>query len=353
MFETMDLCDGCKACKRECPTGVDMSRMKIEFLHHYRTRHGLSWKDRILAYLPRYAPWASRLAFLANLANHRRLAGLRQRLVGFTAQRPLPRWRWSTFRGVKPSTERGREVVLFADTFSTYFEPDVARDAADVLTAFGYRVITPRAADRGRPLCCGRTFLNSGLVDEAKVEARRVFDSLAPYLARGIPIIGLEPSCLLTLRDEFTTLLPPAEATLLAGKAFLFEEFLAAEQAADRIKVRLRPLPYEIALVHGHCHQKAFGLMKSVAEVVGWVPDLAVEMVETGCCGMAGSFGYEAEHFDVSMKMAELDLLPAARATTDEVAIVADGTSCRHQIRDGAGREAVHAAMLLESALEQ
>ena len=353
MFETMDLCVGCKACKRECPTGVDMSRMKTEFLHHYRKRHGLSWKDRIVAYVPRYAPWAARLAFLANLANHRSLAGLRQRLLGFTAQRPLPRWRRSIFRGVAPSTNRGREVVLFADTFSTYFEPDVARDAADVLTAFGYRVITPRAADRGRPLCCGRTFLNSGLVDEARIEARRVFDSLAPFLARGIPVVGLEPSCLLTLRDEFAALLPPAEAALLAEKAFLFEEFLAAERAADRLKVRLRPLPYELALVHGHCHQKAFGLMETMAEVVNWVPDLTVETVETGCCGMAGSFGYEAEHYDISMQMAELGLLPAIRAAHEYTLVVADGTSCRRQIADGTGRVAWHTARVLAGALRR
>ena len=306
-----------------------------------------------MAQLPRYAPWASRLALLANLPNHRRLAGLRQRLLGFAAQRELPRWRRSIFRGVPKSAKRGREVVLFADTFSTYFEPDVAHDAVAVLTAFGYRVITPRAADRGRPLCCGRTFLNSGLVDEARFEARRVFDGLAPYLARGLPVVGLEPSCLLTLRDEFAALLPPAEAALQADKAVLFEEFLAAERAAGRLKVRLRPLPYELALVHGHCHQKAFGLMQTVAEVVDWVPDLTVETVETGCCGMAGSFGYEAEHYETSMRMGELGLLPAIRAAHEYTLVVADGTSCRRQIADGTGRQAWHTARVLAGALRR
>jgi Fe-S oxidoreductase len=180
-----------------------------------------------------------------------------------------------------------------------------------------------------------------------------VFDTLAPYLARGVPVVGLEPSCLLTMRDEFATLLPPAEAALLAEKAFLFEEFLVAERAADRIEVRLRPLPYELALVHGHCHQKAFGLMETVAEVVDWVPDLTVETVETGCCGMAGSFGYEAEHYETSMQMAELGLLPAIRAAHEYTLVVADGTSCRRQIADGTGRVAWHTARVLASALRR
>ena len=204
LYETMDLCVGCKACKRECPTGVDVYRMKIEFLSAYRERWGLTWRDRIIAWLPRYAPWAARFAPVANSVNlgwPGRL--LRKSLLGFTARRPLPAWRRRIFRGADERAQEGPEVVLLVDTFNTYFEPETAKAALSVLNAAGYRVVTPRPVRGGRPLCCGRTFLNAGLVDEARTEARRVIETLKPYVERGVPIVGLEPSCLLTLRDEF------------------------------------------------------------------------------------------------------------------------------------------------------
>jgi FAD/FMN-containing dehydrogenase/Fe-S oxidoreductase len=356
MYETMDLCVGCKACKRECPTGVDLYRMKIEFLNHYRARWGLTWRDRLIAYLPRYAPWAARLSLLANASNQGRLLPqLRERLLGFTAKRRLPVWRRDIFRGVDTVGgvgEQGREVVLLVDTFNTYFEPETATAAVNVLTAAGYAVVTPQAIDSHRPLCCGRTFLNTGLLDEAKVEARRVLATLAPYVERGVPIVGLEPSCLLTLRDEFIALLPGEATAALAKNAMLFEEFLSAERKSGRLKLSLKPLRQRRVLLHGHCHQKAFGLMASVEEVLRWIPELEVESVDSGCCGLAGSFGYEAEHYETSMKMAELSLLPAVRRANEQTLIVADGTSCRHQIHDGAGRAGLHAARVLELALK-
>ncbi|HEY5290807.1 MAG TPA: heterodisulfide reductase-related iron-sulfur binding cluster, partial [Burkholderiales bacterium] len=259
-----------------------------------------------------------------------------------------------------------REVVLLVDTFNNYFEPDNARAALAVLEAAGYRVHLARAADdqneNARPLCCGRTFLASGLVDEARVEARRTVEALQPYVERGLPIIGLEPSCLYTLRDEFKSMLPGANTKALAARAVLFEEFLAAEHQAGRLKLKLRPLPQKKALLHGHCHQKAFGAMSQVAQVLGLVPDLIVETVESSCCGMAGAFGYEAGHYEVSMNMAEAALLPALRKAGADTLLVADGTSCRHQIHDGlrtgegpprsaAQREAVHVAQVLARAL--
>src|SRR5262249_29660314 len=206
------------------------------------------------------------------------------------------------------SAGNGRRVVLLVDTFSRYFEPENAHAAHAVLRAAGYDVQLPRAADGGRPLCCGRTFLASGLVDEARTEARRMVDALRPALAQGIPIIGLEPSCLLGLRDEFLSMLPGGDAAKLAGNACLFEEFLAREAAAGRLNLALKPLPQKKAFLHGHCHQKAFAVMPDVQRVLALVPGLAVEVVESSCCGMAGSFGYDAAHYDVSMKMAELSL---------------------------------------------
>jgi FAD/FMN-containing dehydrogenase/Fe-S oxidoreductase len=356
MRDTMDLCVSCKGCKRECPTGVDMARMKIEFLHHYHRRHGLKLKDRLIAWLPRYAPWGVRLGFLLNLRD--RLPGLpwlSEKLLGYSARRPLPRWRRDVFNpeqeSEKITSANGAEVVLLIDTFTNYFEPDNARAALAVLQAAGYCVHLPQALDGDRPLCCGRTFLYAGLVEEAQTEARRLLDAIRPYVERGLPVIGLEPSCLLTLRDEFKVMRLGAEADRLATQSLLFEEFLAREQAAGRLQLNLQPLAAKRALLHGHCHQKAFGAMTAVQDVLRLVPGLEVQVVESSCCGMAGAFGYQASHYDVSMQMGELNLLPAVRAAEPDTLIVADGTSCRQQIRDGAQREALHVARVLEQAL--
>lgn len=340
--EALDLCVSCKGCKRECPTGVDMARMKIEFKAQYQKRHGLALRDRVIAYLPRYAPFVAAVAPFANLAT--RYFG---RFGGFTDRRPLPSWR--TDRPIDaPPTGDGRDVVLLVDTFNRYFEPENARATVRVLQAAGYRVQLAQPVGGGRPLCCGRTFLSAGLVDEARVEARRVLSALEPWIARGVPVIGLEPSCLLTLRDEYRVLLPGTE--MLAKKAFLLEEFLANEADAGRLQLKLKPVA-AAALLHGHCHQKAFGAMGAVERVLRLVPDLKVETVESSCCGMAGSFGYEAEHYEMSMKMGEASLLPAVRNASADTLVVADGTSCRHQIGHGAGRQAIHAARVLEQAL--
>jgi len=221
-----------------------------------------------------------------------------------------------------------------------------------VLEAGGYRVRLAHATDRGRPLCCGRTFLAVGMVEEARREAQRMLAALGPYVERGLPIVGLEPSCLLTLRDEYLVLgLDERLAGALAERAKLFEEFLAEELDAGGLTLPLRPISDPRALVHGHCHQKAFAAMPAVQRALGLVPGLEVEVVESSCCGMAGAFGYEAEHFDVSVKMAEASLLPKVRAAPPSTVIVADGVSCRHQIRDGTGRRAVHVARVLERAL--
>ena len=348
MFDTLALCVSCKGCRRECPTGVDMAKMKIEFLHHYHARHGYSLRDRLVAFLPRYAPLASRFAGVANA--YQRIG---KRAIGFAAQRSLPKWRRAFLKSLRSWSSEGKagEVVLFVDTFSNYFEPENARAALAVLDRAGYGVHIARPVDGSRPLCCGRTFLAAGMVDEARAEARRVLAALAPYVQRGVAVVGLEPSCLLGLRDEFKAMLPGSETDALAEHALLLEEFLTREKESGRLDLQLKPLPEKRALLHGHCHQKAFGAMPAVQRALALVPELKVETIESSCCGMAGSFGYEAEHYAVSMKMAELALLPKVRPTGEEVLVVADGTSCRHQIADGAAREAVHVAQVLARAL--
>ena len=239
--------------------------------------------------------------------------------------------------------------MLFADTFTTWFEPENARAAERVLKAAGYRVHHPVTAG-GRAPCCGRTYLAAGMVEEAKAEALRFLDAVAPAVAAGVPIVGLEPSCLLTLRDEFDALLPGKG--LSREQALLFEEFLEKARNEDRFELKLKPLPWHEARVHGHCHQKAFDAMGAVAACLDMVPDLEHRTIASSCCGMAGAFGYDAAHYETSMAMAELSLLPAVRETDPETTvIVANGTSCRHQIMDGAGREAVHIARLLDRAL--
>ena len=357
LYDALDLCVSCKACRRECPTGVDMARMKIEFLASYRAKHGIPLADRIVASLPRMA---YRLGGLRRLANApQRIPGLAQlleRTAGFTARRSLPSWHPRPFREPRPpangaSSAANGEVVLFVDTFNRWFEADVARAAERVMRAAGYAVRFARARSGGaRPLCCGRTYLSAGQLDHARAEASRTIEALLPYAERGVAIVGLEPSCLLTLRDEFLALVPGEAARTVAKQALLFEEWIAQELERGRWAPPLRPLAAK-AVVHGHCHQKAFGAMPAVVRALRAVPGLEASVIDSSCCGMAGTFGYEAEHYDVSMRMAERDLLPAVRAAGPETLVVADGMSCKHQIAHGAERRAMHVAEVYAAAL--
>ena len=343
--DAMKLCVSCKACRRECPTGVDMAKMKIEVLAARAERHGVAWRDALIAEIPRAAPFLSRLPALGNLRN--RVGVLRrigEQRFGIAAGRPLPVWRRDSFQddealAMAPSDPKG-EVILFADTFNRYFEPENLRAAVRVLAAAGYRSVLPPT--RGRPLCCGRTWLAAGLVDKARQEARRTMRRLSGR----IPVLGLEPSCVMTMRDEFRSLLPGPESEALAGRVGLLSEFLAT----TRPPLALKPLP-AAAHVHGHCHQKAFGSFPDALTALKLVPALDVRPIQSSCCGMAGGFGYQAETQDVSRAMAEAGLLPAVRAAGQEDLIVADGTSCRHQIRDLSGREAIHSVRVLDRAL--
>jgi len=354
MMETLKLCVSCKACRRECPTGVDMAKMKIEVLAARASKNGITLRDRLIAYLPRYAATGSSLSFLLNLRDQiPGLAKLSEMMLGLTAKRPLPRWRRNVFAPKETSVgpENGREVVLFADTFNRYYERENLDAALSVLTGAGYRVHLPKPTNgTARPLCCGRTFLSSGLVNEARAELARTVAALLPYAKRGVPIVGLEPSCLFTFRDELQSISPGEDAKLLAGQAMLFEEFIAKEIDAKRFAPKLAPIA-EKALLHGHCHQKSFAVMGPVQKVLKAVPGLNVELIESSCCGMAGSFGYQSETVDVSLAMAELSLLPAVRKAPADALIVADGTSCRSQIEDGTGREAIHVARVLAKSM--
>ncbi len=357
MKETLDLCVSCKGCKRDCPTGVDMARMKVEFLHHYHAKHGLLLKERLIAFLPRYAPIAAKLAPLMNLRDRiPLLAKLSERWLGFSARRSLPVWR-KPWRGAAAPADSsavwgdGRDIVLFGDTFNRYFERENLEAAQRVLEAGGYRLHRVAAKDGSRPLCCGRTFLSAGLVDEARAEARRTVDALAPFVAKGARIVGLEPSCLMSFRDEFAALLPKGEVAPLAKAALLIEELLAADMAAGKISLPLQDQGGRVAHLHGHCHQKAFDAMGAVEKTLRAVPGLEVKPIESSCCGMSGAFGYGAKTIDVSLAMGELSLLPAVRKASADDLVVADGTSCRHQIHDGAQREAVHVVRVLDAAL--
>jgi Fe-S oxidoreductase len=387
--DALDLCVACKGCKRDCPTGVDMAKVKIEFTQLYKQRFGCTLKDKLIAYMPEYAWLAATFAPALNLRNRVPfLAKLTEWTLGFSAKRSLPTWQSQHFFNapIKTATRdealaSSKAVVLFVDTFNGYFESENAHGAVKVLQTAGYTVHVA-TKQGGSPtgesghLCCGRTYLSTGMVDKAAAKMSELLTALAPFAAKGIKIVGLEPSCLLTLRDE--ALVMPlgrglqAIAQNVASHALLFEEFLSTEAKAGRmddLKAALQATPDKDSsrgsmtnpiLLHGHCHQKAFDAVNPILEVLSWLPRAEgvakPALIESSCCGMAGSFGYEASHIDISMQMAELSLLPAIRKQADAI-VVADGTSCRHQIFDGTGldgktpREAVHVALLLAQFL--
>lgn len=344
MAETMKYCVSCKGCRRECPTGVDMARMKIEVLAAQRQKNGLTVADKLVGHLPRYAPYAAKVAFLMNLRNKiGPLRRLTEGLTGISHRRTLPVWSTKPFRDAEAQDETP-DVLLFADVFNRYFEPENLRAALRVLRAAGMRVAVAQDGS-GRALDCGRTLLAVGAVDAARAEAQRVIAATRNAVARGVKVVGLEPSSILTLRDEFLALCPGQEADALAEATCTFEEFLV-----QHTELPLKPLGRPI-YVHGHCHQKAHDAVSPMLALLGRIPDARVHMIESSCCGMAGAFGYAPDTIDVSLKMAQLDLFPALDAVPAEALIVADGTSCRHQIADGTPRRAHHVAHVLDRVL--
>jgi len=327
--------------------------MKLEWQHRQNGLRGVGLRERVLAALPRVAPLTRRLGALMNLGARTPLT----RLLGIAPERALPQWSSKPWRDDELPRVDSPDVVLFVDTFTRWFEPENARATVKVLEAGGWSVASVGSTDGsgGRPLCCGRTYLSAGMLDAARLEGGRAIAALVSYAQSGAWIVGLEPSCLYTLRDEFPSLLPGDDAEVVASRAVLLEEFL------DRQWEGGRTLPFAESgdgagpgrplLVHGHCHQKAFGSTDATLRMLQHVPGHEVTLIESSCCGMAGAFGYHSEHYDVSMAMGELALLPAVREADADAVIVADGTSCRAQIEDGTGRQAVHAAAVLAAAL--
>ena len=357
LHEVLDLCLECKACKAECPANVDMAKLKYEFLAHYHRANGLPLRNRLFGHIHRLARWGSALAPLSNrVARSTPHRWLLERVFGIDRRRPLPAFAATPFtawfarhrpegsgdRGT-PEAE-GRTVVLFHDTFNTYQTPEVAIAATRLLEAAGYRVVLPERR------CCGRPMISKGMLADARALAAYNVARLAPHAREGRPIVGLEPSCLLTLRDEYVDLLRSEDARLVARQSWLLDEFLQRELAAGRA-LPFGPPAGRAALLHGHCHQKALvgtGPTVAVLKAAGY----AVSEVDAGCCGMAGSFGFEAEHYDLSLQIAGRRLVPAVKAAGAEVAVCAPGISCRQQIEHTTGRRARHPAELLVEAME-
>jgi FAD/FMN-containing dehydrogenase/Fe-S oxidoreductase len=348
LYEVMDLCLECKGCKAECPSNVDMAKLKYEFLNHYHTVNGLPLRNRVFGHIAGLSAWGSRLHPLSNwIAGSWPNRWLLEKLCGIDRRRPLPAFAGETFTGWfdrrKPRGEapRGR-VVLFHDTFVTYNAPEIGRAAVELLEAAGYGV---ELADR---ICCGRPLISKGMLGEAKSHAEWNVARLAPFAARGVPIVGLEPSCLLTLRDEYVDLLRSDDARQVARSSVLLEEFLLRERAQG-LALRFRPGPRR-ALLHGHCHQKALvGTAPTVAALT-WA-GFEVTEVDSGCCGMAGSFGFEKEHYDISITLGNRRLAPAVKAAPADTEVVAPGISCRQQILHLTGRRAKHPAEVLRESL--
>jgi Fe-S oxidoreductase len=352
LHEILDLCLECKACKSECPLGVDMASLKSEFLSHYQDVNGVPRRSRLFGAIRPLNRLGAATAPLSNLPA--RIPGgraLLERTMGIARERPLPRFardhlvRWDKRRQRSVEAPRG-DVIFLADSFTTYTEPAVGRAAIELLEAAGWSVRLESAG------CCGRASISKGLLDDARGMAAAMAARLAPHAERGVPIIGCEPSCLLTLREEHLSLLPDdPRAQAVAAQARLVEELLL--EAVDDGSLRLRagsPAARRIVF-HGHCHQKALAGTKATVELLRRIPGAEVVELDAGCCGMAGSFGFETEHYELSMQIGETRLFPALRSEDAGTLVAATGVSCRQQIAHGVGRAARHPVQIVRDAL--
>lgn len=353
LVEAMDLCVACKGCKRECENNVDMAMIKAEYQAQLMAHEAPSLRQRLLAMMPYYLRFHGAMRTLINLRN--RSSWLRnwgEQWLGIAADRDLPELAEQSFTANLPEqttatiTAGKGAVVLLIDTFTDHYSPATAEAAVAVLEAAGYEVKIP-LHNQMRSFCCGRTLFSGGYIDQARKEAQTLLDELTPYLDAGTPIVGLEPSCLLMLRDEFKSLSLGEAGKQAADSALLFEEFLAREQMAGRLDLTLQSYLYSDAvMVHGHCHEKAVGAMKSIRKVLKIIPDSEFEFIEASCCGGAGTFGYEAEHSIASLQMAEQALLPKLREKP-LAPVISNGFSCREQMKFGADRATLHLAEVL------
>lgn len=351
LAEAMALCISCKGCKRECENEVDMALIKAEFLAQQIARNGLPLRQRLWAELPKLLRWPGVRDLLLLRNRLPWLARFCETMLGISAKVSLPIPAATPFQIAEAVTaDSDKQVVLFVDTFNYYFNPAAAKAAQRLLSAAGYQVLVaaPLSSDQSaRPLCCGRTYFSNGRLDKAREEARRMLAALAEHVSAGRTIVGLEPSCILSLRDEYLKLGLGEAARQLAEKVLLLEEFIVREQAAKRWTLSFQAIPaVSKLLLHGHCHQKAVGSIKSVRKLLKQVPDLQFELIESSCCGMAGNFGVESEHYDQAQAMAELALFPALRAEP-EALVVSNGFSCQQQIDNAGFAKPLHLAELL------
>jgi Fe-S oxidoreductase len=353
--EVLDLCLECRACKSECPVSVDVARFKSEFLSGYWDRHGMSMQARAFGSAAATAAIGSFFAPIANAISATAIGKrIAEQAVGLDRRRSLPRWTRNTLRKAAKGSGIGDQgsgirALLFADTFTNYADPEIGLAAIDVMNAAG---ISTQLAPN---VCCGRPLISQGRLEEARRLAASNVHALFDAADRGQAIVFVEPSCLSAIREDAPDLLRgelQRRARVVAGHAVLFEEFLEAECASGGATLALRPGPAEV-LLHPHCHQRSMGLAAPAKALLSRIPSAAVIDLDAGCCGMAGSFGYSRDHYDVSVAIAERKLLPAARAIKPGSVLVAGGTSCRHQVADLAGVEAIHPAILLKSLLEE
>lgn len=350
VYDTLDLCLSCKACKTECPSSVDMAKLKTEFLAHYHDVHGTPIRSRFFGHIHDISKLASPVAPFVNLGMRLGLDAPVKKLLGVAPERKLSRFasrtfteRWQEHQQQlhRPRETRG-QVVYFHDTFAEYNYPHIGMAAVTLLEAAGFNVVVEE-----RRACCGRPMLSKGLIEEARALAQQNVRILAPYARNGIPIVGTEPSCILTLRDEYVDLLPNDEdATAVAAESYMVDEFLAKLDKAGDLGITWKADSGPEVLFHGHCHQKA---------LIGMGPSMAIlrkagctaSESGAGCCGMAGSFGYEAEHYDVSRKIGEDRLFPAVNAAGAATTVSVAGVSCRQQIEHFTGRKSRHIAEVL------
>ena len=350
--EVMDLCLSCKGCKTECPSSVDVAKMKAEFLQHYYDANGAPFRAHLIANFTKSQQLGSLVAPLYNFFSQNKFtSGLIKQVVGFAPDRSLPTVAGTTLRSwAKKQTKRTqqRKVYLFCDEFTNYNDTEIGQTAYNLLTALGYEVLVPPHEESGR------TYLSKGFVKEAKALAKRNVTMLQDLITDETPLLGIEPSAIITFRDEYLTLVGSEQqeaAHKLAKNALMIDEFLVKEMELGHIDKRQFTTKEQHIKLHGHCYQKAFHLVGFTEKLLSFPTNFSVEVIPSGCCGMAGSFGYEKEHYDVSMKVAELVLLPAVRNAAPETLIAAPGTSCRHQIKDGVNKKAYHPVEILYNAL--
>lgn len=350
--EVMDLCLSCKACKSECPSRVDVAKMKAEFLQHYYDAHGVPFRSSVIANFTKSQQLGSYVAPLYNMVVQTPfLANMVKAILGFAPKRSLPTVQFTTLSKwiqKQPQKKQKRKVYLFSDEFTEYNDAAIGITAYKLLTALGYEVVVPQHIESGR------TYLSKGFVKKAKTIAEKNVMFLKDLITEDTPLLGIEPSAIITFRDEYVELVdaPLREAAReLSRHALMIDEFLVSEIDAGRIRQERFTKEARKIKLHGHCYQKAFHLVGYTEKVLSLPQHYEVEVIPSGCCGMAGSFGYEQEHYEVSMQVAELVLLPIVRATDEQTLIAAPGTSCRHQIKDGAKRKSYHPVEILYDAL--